>query len=148
MTLKEQLQADVAAAMRAGENEKRDTLRMLLAAVKQEEVDRQVELDDDGVLAVVSKQAKQRRESIVDAEKASRPDLAAQEEVELAIIEQYLPQMMSPEEISRLAREEIDRLGASGMKDMGRVMGQLMPKVQGRADGRLVSDIVRQQLQN
>jgi uncharacterized protein len=148
MTLKEQLQADVAVAMRAGDTERRDTVRMLLAAVKQEEVDRRVELDDAGILAVLSKQAKQRRESIADAEKAGRPDLAAQEQIELVIIEHYLPQMMTAEEIGRLAREVIDSLNAGGMKDMGRVMGQLIPKIQGRADGRLVSDVVRQLLQN
>lgn len=147
MDLKEQLQTDVATAMREGDAARRDTLRMMLAAVKQEEVDSQTQLDDRGVAAILAKQAKQRRESIADAQRAGRPQLAADEQAELAIIEGYLPQPMTADEIREEAIKAITETGASGMQDMGAVMGQLMPRLKGKADGRLVSDIVRQLLQ-
>ena len=147
MELKDQLRADVAEAMRAGDTSRRDVLRMMLAAVKQEEVDEQVELGDDGVQAVLLKQGKQRRESIADAEKANRPDLAAQEEAELVIIDEYLPGQLSEEEVRAVASAVIEDLEAREMQDMGRVMGQLMPKLKGQADGRLVSQVVRDLLQ-
>jgi uncharacterized protein YqeY len=148
MNLKQQLQADTATAMRDGDNNRRDTLRMLLAAIQQEEVDGRVKLDDDGVEKIISKQAKQRKESIVDAEKAGRLELIAQEEAELAIIEEYLPQQMTEDEVRQIATNVIAALGASEMADMGRVMGQLMPELHGRADGRLASQVVRELLQN
>jgi uncharacterized protein YqeY len=147
MSLKEKLQADVKTAMREGDATKRDTLRMLLAAVKQVEKDDQIELDDAAVEKVVAKQAKQRKESIADAERAGRTDLVAQEQAELAIIEGYLPQMLGEDEIKAVAVQVIDEQGASGMQDMGRVMGQLMPRLQGQADGKLTSQIVRELLQ-
>ncbi len=147
MTLKERLQADMAAAMRQGDSSKRDALRLLMAAIKQEEVDKRTSLDDAGVQALLVKQAKQRRESIADAEKAGRADLAAQEKSELAIIESYLPKMMSPDEIRALAARVIGEVGASGPQDMGRVMSQLMPQLKGQADGRVVGDVVRELLQ-
>ena len=146
MTLKEQLHLDMVDAMRAGDNEKRDTLRLLLAAVKQAEVDGQKTLDDNGVQAVLSKQAKQRRESIADYEKAGRNDIAELEKAELSIIESYLPTMMSREEIVELAKQTVSRVGASGPQDTGRVMGSLMPQVKGKADGRLVNEVVRELL--
>jgi uncharacterized protein YqeY len=148
MTLEEQLRLDMADAMRAGDNEKRDTLRLLLAAIKQVEVDGQQSLDNAGVQTVLAKQAKQRRESIADYERAGRTDIADREKAELVIIESYLPQMMSREEITEIATQTIADLGADGPKDTGRVMGSLMPQVKGKADGRLVSEIVRELLQN
>lgn len=147
MDLKQQLRDDVATAMREGDAERRDTLRLVLAAVQQEEIDRQVVLDNSGVEAVLAKQAKQHRESIEDAEKAGRFDLVAQEEAELAIIEPYLPQLMTEDEIRAVAADVISELGASGVQDTGRVMGRLMPELKGRADGRLVSQVVRELLQ-
>lgn len=143
MTLKEQLRLDTADAMREGDNEKRDTLRLLLAAIKQTEVDSQQELDDAGVQLVLTKQAKQRRESIADYEKAGRDDIADLEKAELVIIESYLPQLMTREEITEIAAQTIADLGADGPKDTGRVMGSMMPKVKGKADGRLVNEVVR-----
>lgn len=147
MNLKETLQADVKDAMRQGKATRRDTLRLMLAAIKQEEVDRQTVLDDEGCLKVLSKQAKQRKESIADARKAGRDDLVQQEQAELAIIESYLPQMMTRAEIEAAATEVIQEQGASGMKDMGRVMGELMARLQGRADGKVTSQVVRELLQ-
>lgn len=147
MGLKEQLRNDMADAMRSGDTEKRDTLRMLTAAVKQVEVDQQTTLDDAGVLAVLTKQAKQRRESIADYQQAGRDDLVAEEQKELAIIEVYLPKMMSRDEIRALAEPLIAELGATSPKDMGKVMGRLMPQVKGKADGRDVNEVVRSLLQ-
>lgn len=147
MSLKEQLKSDLAAAMREGDVEKRNTLRMVLAAIKQIEVDDQLTLDDEGVQSVLVKQAKQRRESIEHATNAGRLEMVEAEEAELAIIEGYLPKMMSEEAVRLVAEEVIDEVGAAGLKDMGRVMGKLMPKLQGQADGSTVSKVVRQLLQ-
>ena len=148
MNLKEQLRADMATAMRSGDNDKRNTLRMLLAAVKQTEVDDQVTLDDAGVQVVLTKQAKQRRESINDYEKAGRTEMAANEKMELAFIESYLPQMMDKEEVRVLAAQVITELGITDMKGMGQLMGKLMPQLKGQADGRIVNEVVRELLQN
>ena len=148
MNLKEQLRADMATAMRSGDNDKRNTLRMLLAAIKQTEVDDQVTLDDAGVQVVLTKQAKQRRESINDYEKAGRTEMAANEKMELAFIESYLPQMMDKEEVRILAAQVITELGITDMKGMGQLMGKLMPQLKGQADGRIVNEVVRELLQN
>jgi uncharacterized protein YqeY len=141
MTLKEQLQEDTSAAMREGDKHRRDSLRLLLAAIQQEEVDGQTELDDAGVQRVLAKQAKQRRESIADAEKAGRLDLIEVEEAELQLI-----QMMSAEQVRTRAESVIVELDATDMKDMGRVMAQLMPELKGKADGHIVSGVVRELL--
>ncbi|MBK8901800.1 MAG: GatB/YqeY domain-containing protein [Anaerolineaceae bacterium] len=148
MTLKEKVQQDRIAAMRAGDNAKRNALGLLLAAIKQEEVDNQTTLDDEGVMAVLLKQAKQRRESITDYEKAGRPEMAASEQAELEIIESYLPQQMGRAEVEALATEIIAELGVTDARGMGQVMGKLMPKVKGQADGRLVNEVVRDLLKN
>ncbi len=148
MTLKEQLTDELKIAMRAGNVERRDTIRLLQAAVKQEEIDRQVTLDDAGVQAVLQKQAKQRRESIADYEKAGRPELAAEEQQQLTIIQSFLPQMMSRDEVEQLARQVIADLGVADVKEMGQVMGKLMPQVKGKADGRLVNEVVRSLIGN
>ena len=146
MTLKRQLQEDTTSAMREGDKHRRDTLRLLLAAVQQEEVDGQAELDDAGVQRVLTKQAKQRRESIADAEKAGRQDLVEAEDAELQVIENYLPQMMTEDQVRTMAESVIVELGATDMKDMGRVMAQLMPQLKGKADGGTVSGVVRELL--
>lgn len=148
MPIKEQLTQDMKAAMRTGETEKRDTLRMLLAAIKQVEIDERVTLDDAGVMEVLTKQAKQRRESITDYEQAGRGEMAAAEKSELTIIESYLPQMMDRDEIQALAAKIVAQLGVTDAKGMGQVMGRLMPQVKGKADGRLVNEVVRDLLQN
>ncbi len=146
MALKEQLRTDMAAAMKQGDTANRDVLRMMLAAIKQAEIDDQVTLDDAGVVAVLTKQAKQRRESIADYEKAGRADLVAQEQAELAIIEMYLPQLMGRDQVQALAAQVIADLGVTDIKGMGQVMGKLMPQLKGQADGRLVNEVVRELL--
>jgi uncharacterized protein YqeY len=147
MSSSEQLRADLATAMREGDKDKRDVLRFLLAAIKQVEVDEQKTLDEAGVDQVLAKQAKQRRESIADYSKAGRQDLVDEEEAQLLIIESYLPQQMGRDEIEALAASAIAAVGAAGPGDMGKVMGQLMPLVKGKADGRLVNEVVRELLQ-
>lgn len=146
MALKKQLEKDLKESMRAGDTQRRDVLRLLLAAVKQEEVDSQRTLNDEGVQNVLAKQAKQRRETIADAERAGRPQMAEAERAELAVINDYLPEQLSREDIRALAREVIDEVGADDMQAMGQVMGRLMPQVKGRADGRVVSSVVRELL--
>lgn len=147
MEIKQQIMDDLKEAMRSGAAEQRDTLRNLRAAIKQVEIDEQQTLDDAGVIDVLGRQAKQRRESIVEYEAGGREDLAAQERRELAIIETYLPRQFSADEIRALARQTIDELGVTDPRGMGQVMGQLMPQLRGQADGRLVNQIVRELLQ-
>jgi len=133
--------------MREHDNLRRDTLRYVLAAIKQSEVDGRKELNDQDVQLLLAKQAKQRQESIADGERAGREDLVAQEKAELAIIESYLPQMMSREEVDDVAREVITATGATSIRDMGAVMGKLMPQLRGKADGKTISAAVKELLQ-
>lgn len=144
MSLKEKLQNDMKSAMREGQTERRDVLRLLLAAIKQAEVDSGKTLDDKGVEDLLMKQMKQRRESINDYEKAGRPEQAAQEKAELVVIEAYLPKMMPREEIEALVAAAISQLNITSAKEMGRLMGHLMPQVKGKADGRLVNEVVKE----
>ena len=148
MSLKTQLNTDLKVAMREGDKPKRDTLRMIMAAIKQEEVDSRTTIDDEGVLAILTRQVKQRRESIADYEKAGQLDQVEQEKYEMKLIETYLPQLMSQAEIEPIVAQVIANSGVTDLKGMGQVMGQVMAQLQGKADGRLVNQIVRQQLQN
>ena len=147
MDLKEKLRTDMTAAMRAGDAQRRDVLRMGMAAVKQTEVDTRAALDDAGVQDVLRKQIKLRQESIADYTKAGRPGEVEREMAEIAVIEGYLPQMLAREEIEQLARAAIAETGVTDSKGMGQVMSRLMPHVKGRADGRLVNEVVRGLLQ-
>ena len=147
MYLKERLRADLTTAMRGHDTQKRDVLRMVLAAIQQTEVDSRVRLDDAGVQDVLRRQVKQRQESIADFTRAGRADDVARETAEAELIASYLPQMMSREEIEQLARAAIAATGVHDAKGMGQVMSRLMPQVKGRADGRLVNDVVRGLLQ-
>jgi uncharacterized protein YqeY len=144
--LKATIQEDVKQAMRARDKARLGTLRLITAAIKQIEVDTRVDLDDAGVTAVLDKMAKQRRESLEQYEKAGRDDLADQERYELDIIAAYLPEPLSDEALERLVDEAIAGSGAAGMQDMGKVMGQLKPQVQGRADMKALSGMVRARL--
>ena len=143
MELKDQIKSDLKVAMREKDTDTRNTLRMMQAAIKQVEIDGGEPLDNDGVLSILQKQAKMRRESIDEYEKGGRAELAAGEKTELAVIEKYLPQMMSREEIEVIAQGVLADLGVSDMKSMGRIMGAMMPKVKGKADGKLVNEVVR-----
>ena len=146
MSLKTRIQEDVKNAMRARERERLAALRLVTAAIKQKEVDGRAELDDTGVLAVLDKMAKQRRESLEQYRKAGRDDLADKEQFELDLIQQYLPEQLGEEELAGLIQSTIESLGASSMRDMGQVMAALRGEVQGRADMKAVSQAVRAQL--
>lgn len=150
-SLKERLQADLAAAMRARDETRKSTLRLLLAAIRNAEIPPEGAiapapeggLDDDGVLAVVQKQAKQRRDSIEQFRKAGREDLADKEEAELRVLLEYAPAQAGRDEIAAAARALIAETGASGPRDVGKVMPALSRQFAGRADGRLVNEVVR-----
>ncbi|MET0108094.1 MAG: GatB/YqeY domain-containing protein [Candidatus Thiodiazotropha sp.] len=144
--LKEQILDDVKAAMKAKEKSLLGTLRLITAAIKQREVDERTELDDIQVLAILEKMIKQRRDSIKQYESAGRQELAEQEKSEIAIIETYMPAGLSDDEISAMVDNAIAETNASGMRDMGKVMGLLKPQMQGRADMGKVSGLVKQKL--
>ncbi len=146
MSLKERLAADLKDAMRQRDERRRDTLRMALAALHNAEIEARGELDEDATLAVLSKEAKTRRESIEEFKKGSRQDLVDKEMEELEVISTYLPQQLSRDDIVTAARQVIEEAGASGMKDLGRVMPVLMERLRGRADGRTVNEVVRELL--
>lgn len=144
--IKLQIQEDMKTAMRAKEKERLATIRLILAAFKQREVDERIELNDEQVLTILDKLAKQRRESISQFEKAGRDDLVAVEQAELTIILSYLPEALSDAEIDSLIQDAIASTGAAEMKDMGKVMATLKPKMQGRADMGAVSAKIKSHL--
>jgi uncharacterized protein YqeY len=146
MTLKERITEDMKAAMRAGEKDRLATIRLVLAAVKQIEVDERIVLDDARMLAVLEKLAKQRKESIAQFESGGRSDLVAKEAAELAVIQAYLPEQMSEAELDALIAEAIATTGATSVKDMGKVMGVVKGKAAGRADMGAVSARIKQKL--
>lgn len=146
MSLKARINDDVKAAMRAGDARRRDALRLLLAALKQREVDERKELTDAEVIAVVEKMIKQRRDSIVQFEQGGRQDLADAEKFELDVLQTYMPQALSEAEIEAAVTGAIQESGAKGMADMGKVMAALKPKLAGRADMGKVSALVRARL--
>jgi uncharacterized protein len=140
---KASLQSALKEAMVNKNNTRRDVIRMALTAVKQVEVDERKELSAEEVSAILQKEAKTRRESIDEKRKNGRNDLAEQESVELRILEEFLPKQLSREEITVLAQEAINKSGATSAKEMGKVMAELMPKVKGLADGKLVNEVVK-----
>lgn len=146
MTLKNKLQQDMKDALRGGDKRSLGIIRLILAAIKQREVDERIELDDAQVTSVLDKMAKQRRDSHEQYEKAGRADLAEQEAFELDMLKAYLPEQLGDTEIDTLIDEAIQATGASSMKDMGKVMGQLKPKLQGRADMGAVSGRIKDRL--
>ena len=146
MSLKEQLSADLKEAMRQRDDGRRDALRLALSALHNAEIAAGAELDDAGVQAVLAKEAKQRRESIEEFRKGGRQDLVDKEEAELAVLSGYLPQQAERAEIAEAAKRVMAELGASGPKDIGKVMPVLMQQFRGRADGRDVNEVVRELL--
>ncbi len=144
--LKQRINDDVKTAMRAKEKTRLLALRMIMAAFKQKEVDERIELNDDEVLTILDKMAKQLRDSINQFQKAGRTDLVEKENFELKIVQSYLPAALTDVEINQLIKSAIDETDASSMKDMGKVMGILKPKVQGRTDMGKLSGLVKQQL--
>lgn len=147
MSLKEEIQASLTAAMKAQDEVRKVPLRLVMSAIKLAEVEKQEDLDDGEVLSIVQKEVKARHESIADAEKAERQDLIDAAKAEIKILEEFLPEGLSPEELEALVKETISEVGAASMADMGKVMGAIMPKVKGRADGGQVNQMVKQLLQ-
>ena len=151
MGLREQLMDDLKDAMRQQDPVRKTTIRSVIAEIKKAEtvVDssgQRVHLDDDGIVGVIVKQARMRQESITEFRKGGREDLVAQEEAELAILQSYLPQQLTRDEVEAEAREVIAEVEATGLGDLGKVMKALMPRLRGRADGRLANQIVRELL--
>lgn len=134
--------------MKARDESRVSTIRLALAAVKNTEIDRGQELTDDETMEVLAREAKRRREAIEGAEKAGRPDFAEREQKELEILTVYLPKQLGEDEIDRIAQEVITEVGATSMKDRGKVMSALMQRVRGRADGKVVSQVVERALQS
>lgn len=146
MSLLEQLKDAQKEAMRAKDKLRLTTIRMVMAAIKQREVDERIELGEEDIIAILTKMVKQRKDSKTQYEDAGRPELAETEAAEIEVIEAFLPQPLSEEEVTSLIANAISATGAAGMQDMGKVMAELKPKITGRADMGKVSGLVRTQL--
>lgn len=146
MSIKSNIENDITNAMRSGDVMRKNTLRMALSAIKLAEIEKGGSLDDAVVMTVLQKEIKSRRETILDAERAKRPDLVVDAEAEIALLETYLPTQLSHQELESMAQEAIDEVGATSTREIGIVMKVLLPRVQGRAEGSMVSQVVRQLL--
>jgi uncharacterized protein YqeY len=146
MSLREQLNADLREALRANDEVRKIAIRGLLASVHNAEIETRRELDDDGILVVVAREIKQRRDGIEEYRKADRQDLVAKEEGEIAVLSPYLPPQASREDIVQAARTVIERVGASGPRDKGKVMPAVMSELRGRAEGREINQVVTELL--
>ena len=146
MSLKDQIKEDMKSAMKAGEKDRLKVVRLILAEIKQVEIDQRVELDDAGVLSVLTKMVKQRRDSVAQFEQGNREDLAAIERAEIAVLDTYLPEQLTADEIAALVDEVIAATGAESIRDMGKVMGQIKARAAGRADMGAVGAAVKERL--
>lgn len=147
MTLKEDIRSDLHSAMRKRDRTRVSVLRLLLSNIGYEEIDQKKELDESGVIAAISRQVRQRRESIDLYRQGNRQDLVDQEEAELAVLQEYLPAQLSPQEIENIVRDAVEEVGATGPQDKGKVMGLVVPKTRGKAEGSKVNDVVTRLLQ-
>jgi uncharacterized protein YqeY len=146
MALREKLDEDLKSAMRAKDSLRMNTVRALKSAIKYREIELMKPLDDAGILGVMATEIKRRRDSVEQYRAGNRSDLADKEEAEIKILQEFLPQQLTPEEVEAKVAEVIARVGAQGPKDMGAVMKALLPEVQGRADGKVVSELVKRRL--
>lgn len=146
MTLKHRINEDMKTALRARDSARLDAVRLILAAIKQKEVDERITLEDAQVLAILEKMVKQRKDSIAQFDAAGRKDLSDKERFELDVLQAYMPQPLSAEEVTALVDQAIAELAATGMQDMARVMAQVKPALAGRADMAQVSGLVKQRL--
>ena len=146
MSLKAQVSEDMKAAMRAKDSARLGTIRLLQAAIKQREVDERIELDDGGIIAVIEKMLKQRRDSIAAYESANRNDLAEIEKFEVSVLQTYLPQQLTEDEIKDILEKVVTETGAAGIKDMSKVMAAIKPLVTGRADMGKISGLIKTRL--
>ena len=143
MTIKEKLQQDLKESLKKKDTLRLNTVRSIINAIKNKEIDLRRELEEEEIYGILTTLAKQRRESIEQYEKGGRQDLVEQETKELEIIKEYLPEQLSEEEIEKIVKETIEEVNATSMKDMGKVMKAVMPKVKGRADGKKVNEMVK-----
>lgn len=146
MSLKQQITEDMKCAMKARQTDKLSTIRMLLAAMKQVEVDERVALDDNRIIAIITKMVKQRQDSVRIYREAGRNDMADKEAAEITVLQAYLPQQLSDDEIATAVAKAITQTGANGMADMGKVMGVLKQELAGRADMAMVSRVLKEKL--
>lgn len=146
MSLAQQLRDDMKTALKSGDKERLSVIRMVLASIKKTEIDKRGPLNDEETLQVVLREVKQRQDSLSEYEKAGRDDLANKERFELEVLQTYLPEQLSEEEVREIVLETIQAVGASSKADMGKVMGAVLPKVKGKADGKLVSKLVQEAL--
>jgi uncharacterized protein len=147
MDTRQKLDTALKDAMRSGDDLRKQNVRMVMSAVKLNEVEKGTPLDEAGILAIIQKEMKSRQEALQEAQKANRPDLAERAKAEIAFLETFLPQQMTEDELAGIVSASITEVGASSPADMGKVMKAVMPKVQGRATGDQVSQAVRKQLQ-
>ncbi|SHK14584.1 GatB/YqeY domain-containing protein [Tepidibacter formicigenes] len=147
MSLKSKLMDDLKLAMKEKNQVKKSVVTLIRSAVKQYEVDNRAELDDEGILDIVYKQMKQRKDALEEFEKAGREDLINQTQSEIEVLKTYLPVQLSEEEVEKIVIETINEVNASSMKEMGKVMSAIMPKVKGKADGKIVNELVKKHLQ-
>ncbi len=143
MKLKQRLEDELKQAMKARDDLRKRTLRMVITSLKLAEVDRQAELDDPAILGLIQKEVKSRQETIAEAKQAGRNDLIESTQAEIDVLQEYLPQALSESELKTLVEETIDEVGAEGPADMGKVMKAIIPRIQGQADGKVVSELVR-----
>ena len=146
MSLKEKLQEDLKSSMKNKDTIRKSVVTLIRAAIKQHEVDNRVELADDAIIDIISKQLKQRKDSLAEFEKANRDDLVEETKSEIQVLEGYLPQQLSEEELEKIVIETIAEVGATSMKDMGKIMATIKPKNAGRADGRKINELVKKNL--
>ncbi len=148
MSIKEKLRDELTAALRSGDAQRKTTVRMALASIKNAEVEARGEIEEDLVLNLIQKEVKARQETIEGAQQANRPDLIKKAEEEIAILNEFLPEQLSEEELRTLVQEAIEESGASSMAEIGAIMGLLMPKIRGKADGKQANQIVRELLED
>ncbi|WP_290771201.1 GatB/YqeY domain-containing protein [Anaerofustis sp.] len=146
MSLKETLLGDLKKAMKEKDNITKSTVTMVRAAILQIEKDNKVELGDEEIIDVVSKQVKQRKDALSEFEKAGREDLVEETKAELNVLMKYLPKQLSKEEVKSIVENAVEKVGAKSVKDMGKIMSEVMPKIKGKADGKLVNEIARELL--
>jgi uncharacterized protein len=147
LSLTNQLDQEMKMALKNKDKQKLSTIRMLKSAIKKEEIDKKRPLNDDEIISVIMREVKQRKDSLAEYKAAGRDDLAEKEQAEIDILSAYLPEQMSEEELKALVQQVIDEVGAGSKADMGKVMSAIMPKVKGRAEGRLVNRMVQEALQ-
>ena len=147
MSLKQKLQEDLKSSMKNKDTVKKSVITLIRASIKQYEVDNRVELGDDEIVDLIAKQLKQTRDSREEFAKAGREDLVSKAEAEIEVLKEYLPQQLSEEELNKIVISNISEVGATSMKDMKKIMTSIMPKVKGRADGKLINELVKKNLQ-